>query len=95
MAVEYMMVKILKSGNTGQERIDASGLVAGHETFARSDDQPPQEYNDRDRWIRSFISRVLSELGDDDWTLVTTSDLRQARAFQSVCELEAVLSRTR
>lgn len=94
MPVEYMLVKIVKRGSTGQERIDASGLVAGREEFARSDDQPPQDYNARDEWIRGFISRVLGELGDDDWTLVTTSDLRQARAFQSVCELELVLRRS-
>ncbi|MEP9385499.1 hypothetical protein [Nocardioides sp. KR10-350] len=95
MAIEYMFVRIVKSGGSGQERMEASGLVAGVETFARSDDQAPQDYNSRDGWVRAFVSRVVSELGDDDWTVVTTSDLRQARAFQSVCELELVMSRTR
>lgn len=95
MAIEYMLVKIVKTGSTGNERMEASGLVAGAETFARSDDTPPQDLNARDLWIRNFISRILGELGDEDWALVTTSDLRQARAFQSFCELELVLSRPR
>lgn len=95
MAVEYMLVKIVKSGGTGQERIDASGLVGGEEAFARSDDRQPEDYGARDVWVRSFISRVLGELGDDDWTLVASSgDLRQARAHSSF-DLELVLSRPR
>lgn len=94
MAVEYMLLKIAKSGGPGQERMDASGLVGGEEAFARSDDQQPEGYNTRDVWIRNFISRVLGELGDDDWALVASSDLRQARAYQSF-DLELVLSRPR
>ena len=75
MAVEYMVVTINSSHGGGKLHAEALGFINDEEEFARSNDYRLGVPGMSDEiWFASFISRVLGDLGEDEWSLVTKCD---------------------